>query len=67
MRRVRWHAKGKDLVFKAVVLKLLVKVTLVAVQDQLPLPPYLARLGVLVKVIQPFKTKRIVSPAILGD
>jgi hypothetical protein len=36
---VRWHAEGKDLVFKAVVLKLLVEVALMAVQNEQPVPP----------------------------
>jgi hypothetical protein len=31
VRRVRWHAEGEDLVFKAVVLKLLAEVALIAV------------------------------------
>jgi hypothetical protein len=31
VRQVRWHTEGKDLVFKAVVLELLVEVALIAV------------------------------------
>jgi hypothetical protein len=50
---VRWHAEGKDLVFKAVVLKLLAEVALMAVQNKQPVPPYLTRLCMPVKVLQP--------------
>jgi hypothetical protein len=52
---------------KIVVLKLLVKVALVAVQDKQPITPYLARFYMLVKVLQPLKTKHIISLAILRD
>jgi hypothetical protein len=48
---VRWHAEGKDLVFKAVVLEILVKVALMAVQNKQPVRPYLARLCMRVKVL----------------
>jgi hypothetical protein len=39
--------------FKAIVLKILVKVALVAVQDKQPIHPYLARLCMRVKMLQP--------------
>jgi hypothetical protein len=50
--------------FKAVVLELLVKVALVAVQDKQPVTPHLARLGMLIKVLQPLKTEHIIGPAV---
>jgi hypothetical protein len=50
---VRWHTEGEDLVFKAVVLKLLVEVALMAVQNEQPVPPHLTRLCMPVKVLQP--------------
>jgi hypothetical protein len=67
MRRVRWHAEGKDLMFNAVVLKLLVEVALITVQDKQSIFPNLAHLCMLVKVLQPLKTKLVVSPAVLRD
>ena len=48
---MRWHAEGKDHVFKAVVLKILVEVALMAVQNKQPVRPYLARLCMRVKVL----------------
>jgi hypothetical protein len=54
-------------VFKVVVLKILVKVALIAVQNEQPIPPNLARLCMLVKVLQLLKTKRVISPAVLRD
>jgi hypothetical protein len=48
---VRWHAEGEDLVFKAVVLKILVKVALIAVQNKQPVCPYLTSLRMPVKVL----------------
>ena len=59
------YAEGQDLMLKAVVLKILVEVALMAVQNEQPVPPYLARLCMRVKVLQPLKTKRVVCPAIL--
>jgi hypothetical protein len=53
VRRVRWHAEGEDLMFKAVVLKLLVEVALMAVQNEQPVPTHLTRLCMPVKVLQP--------------
>ena len=64
---MRWHADGKDLVFKTVVLKILVEMALMAVQNKQPVRPYLARLCMRVKMFQPFETKRVVRPAVLGD
>ena len=64
---MRWHAEGKDLVFKAVVLELLVEMALVAVQNEQPVPPHLARLCMRVKMLQPHTTKRVVGPAVLRD
>jgi hypothetical protein len=54
-------------VFKAVVLELLVKVALIAVQNKQPVHPYLARPCMRVKMLQPLKTKRVISPAVLRD
>jgi hypothetical protein len=51
MRRVRRHVEGQDLMFKAVVLEILVKVALIAVQNKQLVPPYLARLYMRVKVL----------------
>jgi hypothetical protein len=62
---VRWHAEGEDLVFKTVVLKILVKVALMAVQNKQPVRLYLARLCMRVKMLQPLKTKHVVGPAVL--
>jgi hypothetical protein len=39
VRRMGRHTEGKDLMFNAVVLKLLVEVTLMAVQNKQPIPP----------------------------
>jgi hypothetical protein len=50
---VRWHTESQDLMFEAVVLKILVEVALMAVQNEQPVPPYLARLCMRVKVLQP--------------
>ena len=50
---MRWHTEGEDLVFKAIVLKILVKVALMAVQNEQLVHPYLARLCMRVKVLQP--------------
>jgi hypothetical protein len=62
---VRWYAGAEDLVFKAVVLKFLVEVALMAVQNEQPVCTHLARLCMLVKVLQPLQTKRVVGPAVL--
>jgi hypothetical protein len=64
---VRWHAEGKNLVFKAVVLKILAKMALMAVQNKQPVCPHLARLCMRVKMLQPLKAKRVVGPAVLRD
>jgi hypothetical protein len=64
---VRWHTESKNLVFQAVVLKILVEMALMAVQNKQPIHPYLARLCMRVKMLQPLKTKRVVSPAVLRD
>ena len=64
---MRWHTESQDLVVKAVVLKILVEVALMAVQNKQPVPPHLARLCMRVKVLQPLQTKRVVSPAVLRD
>jgi hypothetical protein len=61
MRRVRWYAEGKDLMFNAVVLKLLVEVALIAVQNKQSVFPNLAHLCMLVKVLQPLKELKIWS------
>jgi hypothetical protein len=67
MRRVRWHAEGEDLVFKAVVLEILVEMALVAIQNKQPVYPHLARLCMRVTMLQPLKTKHVVGPAVLRD
>jgi hypothetical protein len=54
-------------VFQTVVFEPLVKVALVAVQNKQPVTPHLARLCMLVKVLQPLKTKRIIGLAVLRD
>jgi len=64
---VRWYTEGKDLIFKAVVLKILIKIALIAVQNKQPVPPYLACLCMRVKMLQLFKAKRIIGPAVLRD
>jgi hypothetical protein len=61
---VRWHAEGEDPVFKAVILKILVKMALIAVQNKQPVCPYLARLRMRVKLLQPLEAKRVVRPAV---
>jgi hypothetical protein len=67
MRRVGWYAEGKDLMFNTVVLKLLVEVALIAVQDKQSVTPNLAYLYMLIKVLQPLKTKLVISLAVLRD
>ena len=59
------HTKSKDLLYEAVILKFLVKVALMAVKNEQPIRPHLARLCMLVKVLQPRETKLIVRLAIL--
>jgi hypothetical protein len=39
--------------FKAVIIEILIKVALVAIQNEQPVYPYLARLRMRVKVLQP--------------
>jgi hypothetical protein len=53
--------------FNIVVLKLLVEVALIAVQDKQSVSPNLAHLCMLIKVLQPLKTKLVISPAVLRD
>jgi hypothetical protein len=53
--------------FKAVVLKICVKIALMAVQNKQPVPPYLTRLCMRVKMLQPLQPKRVVCPAVLRD
>jgi hypothetical protein len=67
VRRVRWHAEGHNLLFKAVILQILVWMALMAVQNKQLVHPYLARLCMRVKVLQLLQTKRIVGPAVLRD
>ena len=59
------HIKSKDLLYEAVILKFLVKVALMAVKNEQPIRPHLARLCMLVKVLQPREAKLIIRPAIL--
>jgi hypothetical protein len=54
-------------VFKAILLEILVKMALVAVQNEQPVCTHLTGLCIPVKVLQPLKAKRIVSPAVLRD
>jgi hypothetical protein len=54
-------------VFKAVVLEILVKMALMAVQNKQPIHPYLTRLYMRIKMLQLLKTKRVVGLAILRD
>jgi hypothetical protein len=54
-------------VFKAVVLEILVKMALMAVQNKQPVHSYLTRLCMRVKMLQLLKTKCVISPAILRD
>jgi hypothetical protein len=53
--------------FNTVVLKLLVEVALIAVQDKQSVTPNLAYLYMLIKVLQPLKTKLVISLAVLRD
>jgi hypothetical protein len=53
--------------FKAVVLEILVEMALMAVQNKQPVHPHLARLCMRIKMLQPLKTKRVVSLAVLRD
>ena len=64
---MRRHAEGKNLIFKAVVLELLVKIALIAVQNKQPVRPHLARLCMRVKMLQLLKTKRLICLAVLRD
>jgi hypothetical protein len=52
---------------KAIVLIIVVKVALIAVQSKQPMYPHLARLCMHVKVLQSLQTKRVVGPAVLRD
>ena len=51
MRRMSRHTKSKDLLYEAVVLEFLVEVALMAVKNEQPIRPHLARLCILVKVL----------------
>jgi hypothetical protein len=66
VRRMGQDTEGQNLVLKAVVLKTLVEVAL-AVQDRQQVPPYLARLRMRVKVLQPLQTEHIVGSVVFGD
>ena len=61
------HTESEDLMLKAVVLKFLVEMALMAVQNKQPVSPNLTRSCMRVKVLQPLKTKRVVCPAILRN
>ena len=61
------YIEGKDLLYEAIILKILVKVALMAIKDKQPIRPHLIRLCMLIKVLQPLKTKRVICPAILRD
>ena len=64
---MEWHANCQDLVLKAVILKILVEMALMAIQDEQSVHPYLTRLCMRVKMLQPLKTKCVVFPAVLRD
>ena len=48
---MRWYTDSDDLMFKAIVLEILVEMALMAVQNEQPVPPYLMRLCMCVKVL----------------
>jgi hypothetical protein len=48
---MRRHIEGKDLLYEAIILKILVKVALIAIKDKQPIQPYLTRLYILIKVL----------------
>jgi len=64
---MRWHAEGKDLIFKTIVLEILIEMVLMAVQNKQSIPLYLVRLCMYVEMLQLLKTKCIVCPAVLRD
>jgi hypothetical protein len=53
--------------FKAVVLRILVEMAFIAVQNEQPVPLDLTRLCMPVKVLQALQTERVVCPAVLRD
>ena len=61
------HTEGKDLMCKAIILKLLAKVAFIAVQNKQPVRPYLVRLCMRVEVLKLLKAERVVRPAVLRD
>jgi hypothetical protein len=56
---VRRHAQGNNLVFLAVVLKILRLVALIAVDNEEPIGAYYPAFSMLVKVLQLLKAKLI--------
>ena len=48
---MRWHTESEDLMLKAVVLKFLVEIALIAVQNKQLVSPNLTRLCMRVKVL----------------
>ena len=48
---MRRHTEGKDLSYEAIILKILVKVALMAIKDKQPIRPHLTRLRMLIKVL----------------
>jgi hypothetical protein len=61
------HVKRKDLVFQTVVLGTLVRMALVAVQNEQPRGPKLVHLYIRVKVFQPLQIKRVICLSILRN
>ena len=48
---MRRYIEGKDLLYEAIILKILVKVALMAIKDKQPIRPHLTRLYILIKVL----------------
>ena len=48
---MRRYIEGKDLSYKAIILKILVKVALMAIKDKQPIRPHLTRLYMLIKML----------------
>jgi hypothetical protein len=61
---VRRHAQGDNLMFLAVVLKILRLVALIAVNNKELIGTYYPAFSMLVKVLQPLKAKLICCPSI---
>ena len=57
---MRRHTKGKDLLFEAIILKILAEVALMAVKDEQPVRSYLTHLGMLLKA------KCVVRPTVIS-